>query len=143
MRESAYSAFLQNKRCQSRIIDESVTERSKTVRSARDNESKSQLDSKLEEILNKNAELEREFQNSRVIPRNSKKPQEIIEYHDFLTKFSDTSKYTEYRFRELLNRTESTHETLENQNENLLDVQRAAYRSEMGLDEKFNMGKKN
>lgn len=129
-----HTAFLRPKRCQSRAIDRSVTERSKAVNLPRVRETKYELDTKLDDILNKNQDLESSFRETRNIPGSPTKSQEILEYHNFLNDFSNTATITDYKFRDLLSKTEETHKLLLIEREKLIESQRSHYRTEMGLD---------
>ena len=141
--ESSYSqkrrakTVLDNRKSISCYIDRSLQRRTGTVLAPRSEESKQKLNSTLDSIL----KTEKEFEdNEKTIVRrkiNSQKTPEEIEFHNFIDEFANTGKKINERFDELLNKSQQNIDDLKLTTEKLVECERTLYRTEMGLDEKY------
>ena len=140
------SSYAQNKRAKtcldkrtsaSAYIDQSLTTRTSTFIPPRSQESKFQLNSNLTKIL----EIEKERQDQELElssqKRDHKKSEEEIQFHSFIDGFSNSAKYINEQFEELIKKSQSNIDELKNTKDRLTECERSTYRLEMNLEEKY------
>ena len=141
--ESRYSqrkrakTVLDNRNSISCYVDRSLQRRTGTVIAPRSEESKQKLNSDLESLLK--TENEFEANEKQIVRRkiSSKKTPEEIEFHNFIDEFANTGKILNERFDELLNKSQQNIDDLKSTTNRLIECERTMYRTEMGLDDKY------